>query len=335
MITKIINGSLKCATGLALAFTFATVVTGQSPNVQAVEDGTKTAGATQSIKSTKAAEKITPAADVVVAADSVPAKADPEKETPVAKTTPDSVPTVDVPAEEQPAAKTTKQAADEGWRFGLTPYLYMTGISGDVGALGRTAPIDQSIIDVLGHFGAGFMGTFDATKGKFVFFNDLFWARLDEETNTPGRLYNTGKVTVNMTMIQPAAGYRIVENEKGLIDILGGVRVSSVKNTLSFTTGILPGFTVESRKTWAAPTIGLHGISNITPKFFLSFLADVGGGFGTHITGQFYGGMGYRIRPRVSLLAGYRYLKNDYSNDSGFTYNTNMNGINLGMRFRF
>jgi len=267
----------------------------------------------------------------------VPAKTDPEKETSVAKTSPDTASAAAVPAaDSKPAAKTTKQAAsDDGWRFGLSPYLYLTSISGEIGAVGRTATIDVSLAAVLKHFRGGFMGTFDARKGRFVFFHDLFWARLSEETNTPGRLYNTGKVTVNMTMLQPSAGYRVVDRKGGVFDIVGGVRVSSVKNTLSFTTGILPGFTVESRKTWAAPTIGVHGVANLTPKAFLSLLTDIGGGFGTNVTGQFYGGMGYRIRPKVSLLAGYRYIKNDYSDDAGFLYNTSMHGILLGARFSF
>lgn len=234
-----------------------------------------------------------------------------------------------------PEAKSAQSTSDRKWQFAFAPYLYLTALSGTVGANGRTAEIDQSIGDVLSHFKAGFMGAFEARRGRFILFNDLIWTKLTEESDTPGALYNTGKVSVNMTVINPDAGVRVVDKKGGSFDVFGGVRITSVKNILSFTSGILPGFSTEARKTWAAPVVGGRGVANLSEKVFLSTIFDVGGGFDTHVTGQFYGGMGYKIKPKIAMLFGYRYLKNDYNDDHGYIFDTNMNGIMLGTRFSF
>lgn len=234
-----------------------------------------------------------------------------------------------------PATKVKQATSGKKWEFGAAMYLWLPALSGDIGANGRTAEIDLSMGDVLSKFKAGFMGTFEARRGKLVILNDLVWSKLTEENDTPGPLYNTSKFSVNMTIFNPQVGYRLTESEKGSFDILGGLRVTSVKNILSATTGVLPGFTAEARKTWAAPTIGGKGLVNLSEKVYLSTIFDIGGGFGTHVTGQFYGGMGYRIKPKAALVFGYRYLKNDYDDDAGFIYNTNMHGLVFGTVFRF
>ena len=235
------------------------------------------------------------------------------------------------------AAPSTKQtsSADPGWQFAFAPYFYMTGISGTVGARGRTAIIDKSFGDVMNSFDFGLMGTFEARKGRFVSVNDMMWIKLSDERNTPGGLYSTAKVGVSLFSWSPEVGYQLLEGDAGTLDVVGGVRVMSVKSSLTFSSGTLEGFDVSQRKTWAAPIVGGHGVINLSPKFFLSTIFDAGGGFGTHFTGQFYGGAGYRITPRIAVIGGYRYFKNDYSDDQGFKYDTAMNGILLGAKFKF
>ena len=234
-----------------------------------------------------------------------------------------------------PVTKPRQATPGKKWEFGVALYLWLPALSGEIGANGRTAEIDLSMGDVLSHFKAGVMGTFSARRGRFVVLSDLMWTKLTDERDTPGPLFSTSKLSVNMTLFNPQAGVRVVDSEKGSFDILGGLRVTSVKNILSTTTGVLPGFSAEARKTWAAPTIGGHGVLNLSEKAYLSTIFDIGGGFGTNVTGQLYGGMGYRIKPKIALVFGYRYMKNDYDDGEGFIYNTNMHGLVFGSVFRF
>ncbi len=235
------------------------------------------------------------------------------------------------------ATMPTKQsAASSGWEFSFAPYLYATGISGTVGARGRVLEVDASFGNVLENLDIGLMGTFEARKGKLIFLSDLVWTKMSAERDTPGGLYSTAKVGVNLFIFDPEVGYRVYESKAGSFDVLGGVRIWSVENNINLTTGLLPGFDVSQRKSWAAPVVGFHGLLNLSPKFFLSTKFDIGGaGIGADLTTQFYGGGGYRITPKIALIGGYRYLQVDYDDSEGFLFDTKMNGLVIGARFNF
>ena len=228
-----------------------------------------------------------------------------------------------------------KQTSGSDIQYAFAPYLFASGFSGTIGARGRTVEVDASFADVLKNLELGVMGTFEAKKGKLIFVGDLIWTRLSAERNTPGGAFNTAEVDVNLFIFDPEIGYRVYESQKGSFDLLGGVRIWSVKNRLDVTSGTLPGFEVEQRKTFAAPVVGFHGILNLSPKFFLSTKFDIGGGLGPDFTTQFYGGVGYRIKPNIALIGGYRFMKVDYDDETGFVYNTNMSGLLFGAKFNF
>lgn len=232
--------------------------------------------------------------------------------------------------------KAPKQSGTSSeWQMAFAPYLYMTGISGTIGARGRVIEVDSSFGNVLENLSFGLMGVMEAKKGRFIFTNDIMWTKMGVERDTPGPLYNTARVDVNLFIFDPEAGYRVYEGKGGSFDVLGGIRLWSVENSLETTTGIAPGFNVSERKTWVAFVGGFHGVANVTPKFFLSTKFDIGAGSGTDITTQFYGGAGFRIKPNAALIGGYRFLKVDHDDSSGFIFNTNMNGFVIGGKFNF
>lgn len=235
-----------------------------------------------------------------------------------------------------PSSGAAKQADSKGsgWQFGFAPYLYFSGLKGTIGARGRTAEIDLSTGDVLSNLKFGLMGVSDARKGRFVFVNDLIWIKSSKTVDTPGGLFTSIRLRSNQFILNPEAGYRAVESKMGSIDVLGGVRIMSIKNSLDFRSGTLPGFNVSERKTWATPVVGARGLANLSPKFFVNGKFDFGGGFGG-FTGQVYAGAGFRITPRIALVGGWRYMETRYSDNSGFLFNTRMNGVVTGALFTF
>lgn len=254
--------------------------------------------------------------------------------TPDEKTSEVETPVIGTKLENTAPAKQTSSSSD--WEFAFAPYLFMSGISGTVGARGRVLEVDASFGNVLENLDIGIMGTLEARKGKFVFVSDLIWTKMSAERDTPGGLYDTAKVGINLFIFDPEVGYRVVNSEKGAFDVLGGVRIWSVENNLNLTTGLLPGFDVSQRKSWAAPVVGFRGLLNVTPKFFLSTKFDIGGaGIGADLTTQFYGGAGYRVTPKIALIGGYRYLQVDYDDSEGFLFDTKMNGFVFGAKFNF
>src|SRR5213075_394417 len=153
----------------------------------------------------------------------------------------------------------SKQTSDPGWQFAFAPYLYMTGLTGTIGARGQTSDVDLSFGDIFKHLKLGLMGTFEARKHRFVTATDLMWIKLGEERDTPLALYSSAKLGVNLFVFDPEAGYRLYEGKGGSFDVLGGLRVMSVENNLDLRAGILPAVDVSERRTWATPVIGGHG----------------------------------------------------------------------------
>ena len=229
-----------------------------------------------------------------------------------------------------------QSSPDNGWHFAVAPYLYATGISGTVGARGRTIDIDASFGDVLSNLKLPLMVSFEARKKRFFSLTDMIWVKLSDERDTAGDLYSTRDIGVNLFILDPEVGYRLIDRGKSSFDVLGGARIWSVENNINVTSGRLPGFDVSMRKTWAAPVVGVRGSYDVSPKFFLSTRFDIGGaGIGADLTTQFYGGGGYRIVPNIALVGGYRFMQVDYDDHSGFLFDTRMNGIVLGAKFSF
>ena len=231
------------------------------------------------------------------------------------------------------SAKQGSSSSD--WHFAFAPYLFAAGISGSVGARGRVLELDANFSgSVWDSLDLGLMGAFEVRKGRLISLTDFMWIKLSQERDTPGPFYSTAKLGVNFFMLDPEVGYRFVDNERGSLDVLGGVRIWSVETNLNVTTGVLPGFDVSQRKTWAAPVVGLRGTVNLTSKFFLTGKFDIGGaGIGADLTTQLFGAAGYRVHKNVALLGGYRWLQVDYDDEEGFLFDTKMQGFMFGAKF--
>lgn len=274
------------------------------------------------------------------------AKAEPRFEP---KTESSTEPKTDAPADKlftpPPfSAKTDKvaepkadQSSGSDWSFAFSPYVFAAGISGTVGARGRTLELDADFSgSVWDSLDLGLMGAFEIKKGRIVSVTDFMWIKLSQERDTPGRFYNTAKLGINLFVLDPEVGYRFVDSEKGSLDVMGGVRIWSVEANLNVTTGVLPGFDVSQRKTWAAPVVGVRGTYNVTQRLFLTGKFDIGGaGIGADLTTQLFGAVGYRITKHIALAGGYRWLQVDYDDEEGFIFDTQMQGLMFGARFSF
>ena len=233
--------------------------------------------------------------------------------------------------------KSGKQTTgDSDWHIAFAPYLYLSGLEGKVGTGNRTLDIDLSFGDVLSDFKFGFMGTTELRKKKLIILNDIIWISLSQEhSDPPPSLYAETQIKVKTFIWGPEIGYRLVDSPKGSFDVRGGFRLMSIKNELTTTTGILQGFNVSGRKTWATPIAGVFGNYNVTEKFFLSGRFDIGGGWGADFTSQVYLGGGIKLKRNIALITGWRYLTTDYDDHTGFIFDTTMKGFVVGMKFQF
>jgi len=129
----------------------------------------------------------------------------------------------------------------EGWTFTVTPYFWAASITGNVGAF--RAPqvhVDERFSDVWNDLDFGAMVMGEARYDRFSLFGDIIYVKVSTDSATPrGIIAGSVGLTTKSFIGTAGAGYSILQGDKGNFDIVGGVRVWSVNNDLSFSGGIL------------------------------------------------------------------------------------------------
>lgn len=237
-----------------------------------------------------------------------------------------------VPASSSPKAPA---AADDDWHFEVVPYFWLASLHGTTGTDIRTVQVDESFGDVFDNLKFALMGAFGARKGKFVLQADTEYVSLEDNGATPGPLFSDATLRIKMFIFSPQAGYRLYSDpDKGAsIDVLGGMRVWHLSTEIDFGAGILPATQFDASRTWVDAIGGLRGRTAISEKAFVTGNFNLGGG-GSKFTWQVFGGLGYNIKPNISLIGGYRVLDVNYQRDN-FRYDINQRGPIVGLGFRF
>jgi hypothetical protein len=224
-----------------------------------------------------------------------------------------------------PAASSTQ------WQHRLTPYLWLAGLHGTLGAHGITGEADISFSEVLKNLDLGLMLSYEGRRGRTVALADTLYLRTSGDADTPGALFSGAEVTSRQFMIDLEAGSVLMENAQGSWAVLAGVRYWNMRNNLDLHAGTLPAQEVGETNDWFDPVIGLLARRNLSPKWSASLKADIGGfGVGSDFTWQ----LSLNISSKSALVLGYRYLDVDYAS-GGFTCDVALQGPLLGYQFRF
>jgi hypothetical protein len=230
-------------------------------------------------------------------------------------------------------AQDAKTSSD--WEFQITPYLWLSGIGGDVTTpRGLTGSFSQSIGDVLGNLDAGVMVLGEVRYRRWHLLADFDYARLTTDANRAGPIFGQGSLETHEYLGTLAGGYRFVDTESIKLDGLIGVRAISIDNTLSFSGGVLPPRSDSGGQTWADPLVAARVILPIKSGFFANAYGDVGGGPDGDLTWQLYGGFGYSFNRSISAYLGYRYLAINHDVNN-FGFDISQQGPLIGVGFRF
>ncbi|MEO3432782.1 hypothetical protein [Inquilinus sp. CAU 1745] len=224
-----------------------------------------------------------------------------------------------------------------GWSFQLSPYLWMTGLNGDVGTRPRlpTVDVDAGFDEIFEHLDFAFMAVAEARHGRVGALVDVAYLPLSADGTTPGAHF--GDVDVDNTTFFGtfSLGYRAFDDPAGTVDVLAGVRAWSVDNDVTFTAGLLPQVETGVSESWVDPVVGLRGQVDLGSRFFASAYGDIGGfGVVSDLTWQVYGGVGYRFSDFIAGQIGYRHLSVDYEDD-GFVWDVELSGPTVGLSIRF
>jgi hypothetical protein len=145
----------------------------------------------------------------------------------------------------------------DDWQVSVSPYLWLPGVHGTVGAFDRDAGVSASPIDLLSHLRFGLMGTVDARRKRLVLPLDLIWGRLADDKAAPrlGLGATTADVRVSMFMLTPKVGVRLLDEPKIKCDFLTGFRYWHLGQALNFSPSIL-NLNFSASQNWVDPLVG-------------------------------------------------------------------------------
>jgi hypothetical protein len=191
--------------------------------------------------------------------------------------------------------------SDEGWHFGIAPYLWFAGVHGTVGALGHEGSVHASFRDIFSYFNIGLMFALEPRYNRIV---------------------------INEIMLTQKIGYRVIDSEKFKVDGLAGFRYLHLGNTLTLQPQISNSFYASAN--WVDAVGGARIQAILSPKVTLTVLGDAGGG-GANSDYQVAGLLGWKFK-KFSLQGGWRYMSVNYRPSGGvrFVYDMATSGLIFG-----
>ena len=246
------------------------------------------------------------------------------------------------------------QSTDD-WKFQAGIYVWLPTIDGTTafppsdGGSGAGVDIDTIIEDLK----MAFMGSFEARRGQFGLFTDAVYVDIGDDKSGTRELSLGGvplpaDVSANVGFDLKGWAwtltglYQAVRTPEASLDVIGGVRLLDLKDTLDWTlTGNVGSVALPDRtgargdtlQNWDA-IIGVRGrlAFGEARRWFAPYHLDVGTG-DSDLTWQAMAGLGYSFG-WGDVLAAWRYL--DYDMKSGATIESlNLNGPLIAAAFRW
>jgi hypothetical protein len=183
-----------------------------------------------------------------------------------------------------PAAATAQPAPaaamDGQWHFVAAPYLWFTGINGDVTvASALVVPIDMSFSDIWENFDLGLQGHFEARKDRVGFGADVIWVNLDAPLAAAGPV--EAIVDVRQLVTEGFGFYRVLaggpERNPAHLDVMVGVRYSGMRTRLKVE-GVSNGSDSDFQdKSWVDLMGGVRFRAPLGSRFGILGRADIAG----------------------------------------------------------
>jgi len=215
----------------------------------------------------------------------------------------------------------------------VTPYAWLSGLTGDVGARDVAVHVDASFADVVKALKFAASATAEARRGPWLGSVDALYVSVGGERSVAIR-GDTGSfaLTQHQTMIQPTAGYSVAGNAQWALDLLAGARYWNLGVTLDVDRPRASNERSGSRA-WVDAVVGARFRMTPAPRVHIVVGGDAGGG-GSKSTWQVHGSAGYDVWSVVTVGVAYRSLDVNYDRDN-LLFDTRTHGPLIGATFRF
>ncbi len=221
---------------------------------------------------------------------------------------------------------------DREWNY--LAELYLWGPDIDIETVDGTHQ-EIKFSDLVDITKGGFMGGLYGQRGKWRFGVDGIYLEADDRINVSlVEGLRLSEAELQVWYAAPMIAYQLASYDQTEFYVYGGARFLWAEYTAVFKTDPpLPPEKFQSSESddiWDG-FVGLHGITRLSDKWFLSYQADIGAG-DSDATYQVAAGLNYRFT-RFSLGVGYRYLAWDM--DSSLFNELEFNGFYAGGRIYF
>jgi len=219
------------------------------------------------------------------------------------------------------------------WRFELTPYFFLAGMSGDIGANGRTAAVHMTACDILENLSFGAMGTAEIRFWRVGLLIDGMYIAMDggSTSSKSGRAFSSDadveQLTLGCTFF-----VRVIDHKRFLLDPYVGFRANylEVDIDVDYVDADRPDESGNAAANWTDPVIGVRMTWPFPEGWSVIVSGDIGGfSVGSEFAWQCYGGLRWDMNKHVGLTFGYRAMGVDYEDD--FVYDMITQGIQLGL----
>jgi len=222
----------------------------------------------------------------------------------------------------------------ERWRPALEVYAWAPTVDLEFPD-GTHAQIDME--DVITSIDFAFMLIGGVRKGDWLIGMDLVYADLSENVNSPvGPFLEFRKLEVEAWLASPFVSYRVINNDRWTLEVLGGVQYywEEITQTVVET---VPDFESTDLafddNVWNA-FVGVRGSVELSNRWYMPYRFDVGTGDDDTIA-QALAGFAYRF-DSFDLQFGYRYMTwRPSSGEDQLFKEQNAYGFYAGALFRF
>lgn len=127
----------------------------------------------------------------------------------------------------EPAKKIVVPPEEDRWKFMLAIPGWMAGVDGTVGVDGANSTIDVGFKDLINKVDMIWATRVELSKGRFGVLGELIYESLSDSIGVGGPLRKID-VRVDQYLADFALRWRLIENERVSLDLLGGVRYTNL-----------------------------------------------------------------------------------------------------------
>lgn len=237
-------------------------------------------------------------------------------------------------------ARAEESEVNDGWQFTGSLYMWGAGVDGET--RGGTE-IKADFDDLFDALEMGFLGAFEARKGKWLLLTDLNYFDLEDDKTAsvfvplgPGFNVATNVDTnLEVWVVQFAGGYNLVTKGKSRLDMVGGVRYLDLDMDLKLSLLAIPARfrTLSESESWWDGFVGVKGNIGLSKRWYLPYYFDIGTGE-SDFTWQAVAGVGFRTAKWLDIALVYRHLEWNFRSDQ-VVDDLSFSGPLLGLIFRF